>query len=186
MQTAIRTSVSRVSTARISTPRRLNSVRVMSSFYELSAKDQSGKEVSMKKYEGKVVVITNVACYCGYTSGNYKELQSLYAKYKDQGLEVVAFPCNQFGAQEPGSAAEIKDFTEKKFGVEFDIYDKIDVNGPKTHPVYKFLKAQTGCDGDVNWNFAAKFIIDKQGNVVQRNGDNPMKSEPLLKTLLAA
>lgn len=155
-------------------------------FHQLSAKTLDGKDVSFDKFKDKVVLVTNVACFCGYTSGNYKELVDLHSKYNSQGLEIVAFPCNQFGAQEPGSPAEIQKFVTDK-GVKFNMMEKIDVNGPKTHPVYQYLKgACSNCSGDVRWNFAAKFIIDKKGNVVERNGDNPLASEAKIKQLLAA
>lgn len=108
----------------------------------------------------------------------------MHNKYHDKGLEIVAFPCNQFGRQEPGTNAEIKAFAGK-FGAGFLMMDKIDVNGDQTSPVFQFLKgACASCAGDVKWNFAAKFIVDKSGNVVERNGDNPAKSEAQIQSLL--
>lgn len=131
------------------------------------------------KYAGKVVLVTNVASACGYTRSNYTELAALKDKYP--ALELVACPCNQFGRQENGSAAEICKFTADK---KFDglVTEKLDVNGPTTHPLWKFLKAEK--PGDVGWNFGAKFIIDKTGKVVDRNGDSPAASEAKIKALL--
>ena len=128
------------------------------------------------------MLITNVASACGYTRGNYAELVELHKKYAQSGLEILAFPCNQFGAQEPGSADQICAFAKDK-GAEFRMMEKVNVNGPQTHPVWKLLKDTAG-GGDVKWNFGAKFIIDKEGKIVQRNGDSPKASEPTLKTLL--
>lgn len=158
----------------------------MASFYDMSAKDLEGNTVNFGDFKGKVCIVTNVACNCGYTNSNYKELVALHNKYRDQGLEVLAFPCNQFGAQEPGSPAQIKDFVSK-YGVSFKMMEKVDVNGPKTHPVWAYLKSACDtCGGDVTWNFKAKFIVDKNGNVVQRNGNPPAASETLIQQLLAA
>eukprot|EP00878_Enallax_costatus_P003376 GHUV01003585.1.p1 GENE.GHUV01003585.1~~GHUV01003585.1.p1 ORF type:complete len:193 (+),score=40.64 GHUV01003585.1:133-711(+) len=165
-----------------------SSTRVMAStFHTFSAKTLDGKDVSFDQYKGKVVLVTNVACYCGLTNGNYKELVQLHDKYHDKGLEIMAWPCNQFGAQEPGAPDQIKQFVQQKFGANFTFMEKVDVNGPTTHPVWKYLKsACSTCDGDVPWNFKAKFIIDKEGNVVERNGDNPLASEGKIQQLLAA
>ncbi|KIZ00964.1 hypothetical protein MNEG_6998 [Monoraphidium neglectum] len=164
-------------------------VRVMAStgFYGLSAKTLEGEAFSFDSFKGKVVVITNVACACGLTNSNYTQLVQLYDKYKDQGLEVVAFPCNQFGRQESGSPDQIRKFVDTKYGVKFQMMEKVDVNGPSTHPVWQYLKgACAGCDGDVDWNFRAKFIVDKNGNVVARSAADPAAIEPKIKELLAA
>ncbi|CAN7007894.1 unnamed protein product [Brassica rapa subsp. trilocularis] len=140
-----------------------------SSIYHISVKDIEGNNVSLSKFTGKVLLIVNVASKCGLTQGNYKELNILYAKYKTKGLEILAFPCNQFGGQEPGSNKEIKDNICTTFKGEFPIFDKIEVNGENASPLYKFLKEQKGgLFGDsIKWNFA-KFLVDKQGNVVDR------------------
>ncbi|CAN6808161.1 unnamed protein product [Brassica oleracea] len=132
-------------------------------------KDIEGNNVSLSKFTGKVLLIVNVASKCGLTQGNYKELNILYAKYKTKGLEILAFPCNQFGGQEPGSNKEIKENICTMFKGEFPIFDKIEVNGENASPLYKFLKEQKGgLFGDsIKWNFA-KFLVDKQGNVVDR------------------
>ncbi|KAI8464956.1 MAG: glutathione peroxidase [Monoraphidium minutum] len=164
-------------------------VRPMASagFYGLAAKTLEGEAYPFDKFKGKVVVITNVACACGLTNSNYKELVALHDKYSSQGLEIVAFPCNQFGRQESGSPEQIRSFVKDKYGVKFTMMEKVDVNGPSTHPVWSYLKgACTDCSGDVDWNFRAKFIIDKNGNVVARTGENPSAIEGQIKELLAA
>ncbi|KAK9077814.1 hypothetical protein SSX86_006152 [Deinandra increscens subsp. villosa] len=131
--------------------------------------DIDRKEVPLSKFKGKVLLVVNVASQCGLTSSNYPELSQLYNKYKDQGLEILAFPCNQFGFQEPGSNDQIKQFACTRFKAEFPIFDKVDVNGPFTAPVYQFLKSSSGGFlGDlVKWNFE-KFLVDKNGKVVER------------------
>eukprot|EP01024_Parvocaulis_polyphysoides_P028774 TRINITY_DN25980_c0_g1_i1.p1 TRINITY_DN25980_c0_g1~~TRINITY_DN25980_c0_g1_i1.p1 ORF type:complete len:194 (-),score=15.07 TRINITY_DN25980_c0_g1_i1:165-746(-) len=171
---------------RIKRQQRLCITRMSAGFYDLQAKDINGDVVKFDDFKGKVLLITNVACKCGYTRGNYQELSKLHDKYKDQGFEVVAFPCNQFGGQEPGSNEQIKDFVENKFDVQFKMMDKIDVNGPNTSPVWKYIKgACETCAGDVRWNFAAKFLVDKNGNVVERNSNNPMQSEAKIAEMLS-
>lgn len=119
------------------------------------------------------------------TRTNYRELTALHEKYNDQGLEIVAFPCNQFGGQEPGTNAEIKKFAQGNFNAQFLMMDKIDVNGPNTDPVWQYLKgACASCDGDVRWNFAAKFLVDKAGTVLERGGDSPAAYESKIAELL--
>ncbi|KAH9760296.1 putative glutathione peroxidase 7 [Citrus sinensis] len=131
--------------------------------------DIDGKDVPLSKFKGKVLLIVNVASRCGLTPSNYSELSHLYEKYKTQGFEILAFPCNQFGGQEPGSNPEIKEFACTRFKAEFPIFDKVDVNGPNTAPVYQFLKSSAGGFlGDlVKWNFE-KFLVDKNGKVIER------------------
>ncbi|XP_030753789.1 probable phospholipid hydroperoxide glutathione peroxidase [Sitophilus oryzae] len=139
------------------------------SIYDFTAKDITGKEVSLDKYKGHVCVIVNVASRCGHTSSNYKEFVQLYDKYSDsKGLKILAFPCNQFGRQEPGDNDKICEFAKKK-DVKFDMFEKIEVNGDNAHPLWKYLKMQKeGPKGeDIDWNFT-KFLIDKQGQVVER------------------
>ncbi|KAB1207790.1 putative glutathione peroxidase 7, chloroplastic [Morella rubra] len=135
----------------------------------LLMQDIDGKDVSLGKFKGKVLLIVNVASKCGLTSSNYSELSHIYEKYKTQGFEILAFPCNQFGGQEPGSNPEIKQFACTRFKAEFPIFDKVDVNGPDTAPVYQFLKSNAGGFlGDlVKWNFE-KFLVDKNGKVAER------------------
>jgi len=137
--------------------------------YDFAAKTLDGEERSLREYAGKALLIVNVASQCGLTP-HYAGLQELYQSYGGRGLVVLGFPCNQFGAQEPGSEGEIKKFCETRFGVTFPMFAKIDVNGPGRHPLYAFLTAQpTQPDGpgDIQWNFA-KFLIDRSGNVAAR------------------
>lgn len=160
----------------------------MSEFYNLSSKDKDGEEYKFSSLKGKVVLIVNVASKCGYTH-QYGELQSLYKNYKDQGFVVLAFPCNQFGRQEPGSPEQISKFCQKTYGVTFPLMDKIDVNGIKTHPVYSYLKnAKVGTLGfkGIKWNFE-KFLVDKNGNVVERfpSLTEPFSIRPTIEKLLA-
>ncbi|KAF9273451.1 Glutathione peroxidase 2 [Mortierella alpina] len=138
-------------------------------FFDLKAKDKRHQEVSMADFENKVILVVNVASKCGFTP-QYKELEQLYKDYKDQGLVVIGFPCNQFGGQEPGSDQEIESFCQVNFGVTFPLMAKIDVNGAQEDPVYSFLKSQkAGFLGltRIKWNFE-KFLIDRNGKVVQR------------------
>src|SRR5271165_3974742 len=136
--------------------------------YDLTAKLSDGRNKKLSDYKGKVLLIVNTASKCGFTP-QYEGLQSLYAKYKDQGFEVLGFPCDQFGHQEPGSDDEIKSFCQVNYGVSFPLFSKIEVNGDGAHPLYKFLKSEKGgLLGDaIKWNFT-KFLVDKQGNVVER------------------
>uniref|UniRef100_A0A7N0VIJ8 Glutathione peroxidase n=1 Tax=Kalanchoe fedtschenkoi TaxID=63787 RepID=A0A7N0VIJ8_KALFE len=155
--------------------------------YDFTVKDIDGNEVSLSKYKGKVLLVVNVASKCGLTSSNYTELSKLYDKFKDQGFEILAFPCNQFGGQEPGSNSEIKQFACTRFKAEFPIFDKVDVNGPNTAPVYKFLKSSAGgLLGDViKWNFE-KFLLDKNGKVYKRYPPttSPLQLEKDIQKLL--
>ncbi|XP_015972261.1 phospholipid hydroperoxide glutathione peroxidase, chloroplastic [Arachis duranensis] len=157
--------------------------------YDFTVKDIDKKDVPLSKFKGKVLLIVNVASRCGLTSSNYSELARLYEKYKNKGLEVLAFPCNQFGMQEPGSNQEIKQFACTRFKAEFPIFDKVDVNGPFTAPVYQFLKSNAGGFlGDlIKWNFE-KFLVDKNGKVVERYPPttSPFQIEKDIQRLLAA
>jgi glutathione peroxidase len=137
--------------------------------HDFKAKTIDGKEQSLGDYSGKVLLVVNVASQCGLTP-HYAGLQELYENFRDRGLEVLGFPCNQFGSQEPGSEAEIKKFCETRYGVDFPMFAKIDVNGPSRHPLYEFLtKESTKPDGpgDIQWNFA-KFLVDRSGRVTAR------------------
>ena len=135
--------------------------------YSIPLKDIDGKDTSLKAYVGKVVLAVNVASRCGNTP-QYAGLQSLYEKLKDKGLVVVGFPCNDFGAQEPGSNAEVKEFCEKKYNVTFPMMDKLHVKGPEQHPLYKELSGPgSPFPGDVKWNFG-KFLIGRDGKVLAR------------------
>lgn len=159
------------------------------SIYDFTVKDIDKKDVPLSKFKGKVLLIVNVASRCGLTSSNYTELSHLYENFKDKGLEILAFPCNQFGMQEPGSNEEIKKFACTRFKAEFPIFDKVDVNGPFTAPVYQFLKSSSGgFFGDlVKWNFE-KFLVDKNGKVVERYPPttSPFQIEKDIQKLLAA
>ena len=139
------------------------------SIYDIEVKDINGKVVSMSKYKNKVMLIVNVASKCGFTN-QYEGLEELHKKYSNKGLAVLGFPCNQFLSQEPGTEEQIKEFCSLTYGVEFDMFSKIDVNGENTHPLYKFLKESSkGILGSesIKWNFT-KFLVDKNGNVVKR------------------
>ena len=145
----------------------VSAVAADSPIYSVPLKDIDGKDTSLKAYEGKVVLAVNVASQCGNTP-QYTKLQSLYEKFKEQGLVVVGFPCNDFGAQEPGSNAEVKDFCAKEYHVTFPMMDKIHVKGPQQHPLYKELSGPNSpFAGDVKWNFG-KFLIDRDGKVAAR------------------
>ena len=136
--------------------------------YSFTVKDINGKDVSLADYKGKTILIVNVASKCGFTP-QYKGLEELYVKFKDKGLVILGFPCNQFGKQEPGNSEEIKSFCQLNYGVSFPMFEKIDVNGDNAHPLYKYLvKAAPGMITDgIKWNFT-KFLIDKDGKVVDR------------------
>ena len=162
------------------------------SVYDFKVKNDAGKEVSLAQYKGKVLLIVNTATRCGFTT-QYKELETLYQKYQAEGLEILDFPCNQFGEQAPGSIQEIHSFCTANFDIQFPQFDKIEVNGANEHPLYTFLKAQKGFGGfdtsnqqgkfmdemmrkqdadydkksDIKWNFT-KFLISRDGRVLKR------------------
>lgn len=153
------------------------------SIYEFSAKDLNGEVVSLEKYKGHVCIIVNVASQCGYTKNNYAELVELYDQYAEsKGLRILAFPCNQFANEEPGDSAQICQFVRSK-SVNFDVFEKINVNGNDAHPLWNYLKyKQGGTLGDfIKWNFT-KFIIDKNGQPVERHGPNTNPKD-LVKSL---
>ena len=138
-----------------------------SKLYSVPVKDIDGKETSLKPYAGKAMLIVNVASKCGNTP-QYKALEELYRKYKDQGLVVLGFPANDFGAQEPGTDAEIKQFCTLKYDVTFPMFDKIHVKGPEQHPLYAQLTGPGApFPGDVKWNFG-KFLVGRDGHIVAR------------------
>jgi glutathione peroxidase len=183
----------------------------MQSIYGFEAKDIDGKLVKLDSYAGKVLLIVNVASKCGFTP-QYRGLEALYRKHREQGLVILGFPCDQFGNQEPGTEAEIKEFCSTQYEVSFPIFSKVDVNGPNAHPLYRFLRAEQkgsfsrdlpgvgqlydhleksrpdllGNDA-VRWNFT-KFLIDRQGRVQQRfeSVHTPEAIEPAVVKLLAA
>jgi glutathione peroxidase len=157
------------------------------SVYEFSAQlltdAPNGHAVSLAKFRGEVLLIVNTASKCGFTP-QYAGLEEIYRAYKDRGFKVLGFPCNQFGAQEPGSGAEISDFCQKNYGITFPIFAKIDVNGPQAHPLYRFLKrSKPGIFGigRIPWNFT-KFLVDRKGRVVGRFGSST-KPEKLASTI---
>lgn len=130
-------------------------------------KDINGKDTSLKAYHGKVLLIVNVASKCGYTP-QYKSLEATYRKYKDQGLAVLGFPCNQFGGQEPGTNEEIKTFCSSKYDVTFPLFDKLNVKGAEQHPLYAALSGKDSpFPGDVKWNFG-KFLVGRDGKILKR------------------
>ena len=137
--------------------------------YAFTAPRLNGQEQSLADYDGKVMLIVNTASKCGFTP-QYEGLEKVYQQYKDKGLVVLGFPCNQFGAQEPGGKEEIQEFCQLNYGVSFPMFDKIDVNGSNTHPLYEYLKKQaTGVLGSesIKWNFT-KFLVNRDGKVVDR------------------
>jgi glutathione peroxidase len=160
--------------------------------YDFSALAVDGHEVPLAQYNGKVLVIVNTASKCGFTP-QYAGLEALYKEYKDRGVAVLGFPCNQFGAQEPGTEAEIAQFCELNYGVTFPIFAKIDVNGANAHPLFKFLKnGKSGLLGAIGldaikWNFT-KFLVDRSGNVVGRYAPSatPASLAPEIDKLLPA
>jgi glutathione peroxidase len=140
----------------------------MSTVFDFSAKLNNGEEQPLNAYRGKVLLVVNTASKCGFTP-QYKGLEELYRRYHDQGLEILGFPCDQFGHQEPGSDAEILGFCELKYSVTFPLFAKIEVNGDRAHPLYKHLKSEAGgvlTDG-IKWNFT-KFLIGRDGSVLSR------------------
>ncbi|HTP78526.1 MAG TPA: glutathione peroxidase [Rhizomicrobium sp.] len=141
----------------------------MASIYDFTATTLQGKAVSLADYKGKALLIVNTASKCGFTP-QYAGLEKLYEKLRDKGLTILGFPCNQFGQQEPGTNDEIGAFCQLNYGVSFPMFDKVDVNGPRAHPLFDYLKSeQPGVLGtkNIKWNFT-KFLVDKTGNVVER------------------
>ena len=150
------------------------------SVLDFTVKDIDGKEVPLAKFQGKVLLIVNTASQCGYTP-QYKELQEIYQKYKDQGFEVLAFPANEFGAQEPGSDEQIKQFCSTRYKVSFPLFSKIVVKGKGIHPLYEYLTSEATDPkfaGPIPWNFA-KFLVNRKGEVIARfePGVKPDSSE---------
>jgi glutathione peroxidase len=156
------------------------------SIYDYTIQDAKGKAISLKDFQGKPLLIVNTASQCGFTP-QYKELQELYERYHAQGLEILAFPCNQFGQQEPGSNEEIQQFCQLNYGVSFPVFAKIEVNGENAHPLYKYLRAEKGglLGDSIKWNFT-KFLVDPDGQVIERFAPNisPEKIAPRIETLV--
>lgn len=140
------------------------------SVYDFTVRDQEGHDISLKQYEGKVLLIVNTATKCGFTP-QYEALESLYEKYRDQGFVVLDFPCNQFFRQAPGSDQEINEFCSLNYNTQFPRFKKIEVNGDNADPLYKYLKSQNEKNKEIRikWNFT-KFLVGKDGNVIARFG----------------
>ncbi|GGA06261.1 glutathione peroxidase [Dyella caseinilytica] len=152
----------------------------MTTVYDFNARDIDGQDQSLSTWRGKTMLVVNVASKCGFTP-QYKGLEELWRKHRDQGLVVLGFPCDQFGHQEPGDEAEIKNFCSTSYDVTFPLFAKVDVNGDSAHPLYQWMKKQAkGLLGSesIKWNFT-KFLIDAEGNVVKRYApnDTPEKIE---------
>ncbi|KAK3016239.1 hypothetical protein RJ639_006478, partial [Escallonia herrerae] len=141
------------------------------SIHEFTVKDYKNQDVDLSIYRGKVLLVVNVASKCGFTNSNYTQLTELYNKYKHKDFEILAFPCNQFLKQEPGTDQEAHEFACTRYKAEYPIFKKIRCNGPDAAPVYKFLKASKGgyFGPSIKWNFT-KFLVDKEGQVIRRYG----------------
>ena len=160
--------------------------RAADSIYDIPLKDIDGKDATLKPYAGKVMLVVNVASHCGFTP-QYTALEAIYQKYSAQGLVVCGFPCNQFGAQEPGTDAEIKQFCTSKYDVTFPMFDKLEVNGANRHPLYVALAgADSPFPGNIKWNFT-KFLIGRDGKILDRF-DSKVKpdSDEVTKAIEAA
>ena len=154
-----------------------------SNLYDISVQTINGEKQQISAYKGKVLLVVNVASKCGFTN-QYEGLEKVYRQYKDKGVEVLGFPCNQFGSQEPGSEEDIKKFCQLTYDVSFPMFAKVDVNGDQAHPLFQHLKKQApGILGteNIKWNFT-KFLIDKEGNVVKRYAPQD-KPEAIAKDL---
>ena len=154
--------------------------------YDFRVRDIKGEEVSLKEFEGKVLLIVNTATGCGFTP-QYEGLEKLYKEYKNEGVEILDFPCNQFGNQAPGTNEEIVSFCSLKYDVSFKQFSKIEVNGENEEPLYTYLKSQKGgiFGKNIKWNFT-KFLVDQNGNAIKRYGSTvtPEKIEKDIKILL--
>ena len=151
------------------------------SVHDVSINTLAGEPASLADHAGKTLLLVNVASKCGLTP-QYTALEELHERYADRGFEVLGFPCNQFGGQEPGSAEEIQRFCSMSYGVTFPLFEKIDVNGPKRHPLYNELTETAdaeGHDGDIRWNFE-KFLVDPDGNVVARYSPVTKPDDPAI------
>jgi len=155
-----------------------------SKFYTFVVKDAKNQDVKLSDYKDKIVLVVNVASKCGYTY-QYEGLEELYRKYKDKNFVVIGFPSNEFLGQEPGSNEEIQKFCKLKYGVEFPVFAKIEVNSDNADPLYKWLKSQKGFEGRITWNFN-KFLINRKGEIVKRFGssDKPKDIEPDIAKLV--
>lgn len=155
------------------------------SIHDIAVKDIDGKDTTLGAYKGKVLLIVNVASQCGYTP-QYQGLETIYEKYKDKGFTVLGFPCNQFGQQEPGTNEEIKQFCSSKYNVKFPMFDKIDVNGPKRHPLYAALAGdKSPYPGNIKWNFN-KFLISRDGKIIKRFDSKSAPESPEVTAAIEA
>ena len=161
------------------------SVGAADSIYSITLKDIDGKATSLKPYQGKVMLIVNVASKCGYTP-QYTGLEALHQKYEKQGLTVLGFPCNQFGGQEPGTNEEIKQFCTSKYNVTFPMFDKLDVNGATRHALYVMLAGKDSpVPGDIKWNFN-KFLVGRDGKIIKRFDSKVKPDAPELTEAIEA
>ncbi len=156
------------------------------SIYDFEANKLNGEKIKLDAFKGKTMVVVNTASKCGLTP-QYEGLESMYEKYKDQGLVILGFPCNQFGKQEKGDSDEIQEFCQVNYGVSFPMFEKIEVNGSNAHPIYKYLKSELGgfLGSKIKWNFT-KFVIDKNGKPVKRFAPTtaPEKMESYIEEIL--
>lgn len=153
----------------------------MTTLHDFQVKTIDGADKSLADYRGKALLVVNVASQCGLTP-QYSKLQALYAAHAAEGVEVLGFPCNQFMGQEPGTEGEIKTFCETSYGVTFPLFSKIEVNGPGAHPLYQWLESETG-GGEIQWNFE-KFVIDREGRVVERFSPKTAPDDPKILAAL--
>lgn len=160
-------------------------LKAISSFFDLSAKDIFGETLEFKKFKGEVTVVVNVASECGYTDSHYRGLVELWKRVENQGkkVNILAFPCNQFGQQEPGTHEEINEFAVEEYGVEFTMMEKVDVNGPFASIVYKYLKSEAG-PSQIQWNFATYYVISPDGTIDSYSNVDPMNLKGTVMGLL--
>jgi glutathione peroxidase len=144
--------------------------------YDFTLNDIDGKPVSLSQFRGKVLLLVNTASFCGNTP-QYTDLENMYEQYREKGFEILAFPANNFGQQEPGTNAEIKDFCHTKYSLSFPLFSKISVKGDDKHPLYRYLTEQSPFPGEVEWNFQ-KYLIDRSGKVVARYHHRTKPSAP--------
>lgn len=161
----------------------------MNNLHHFTVKDAQGQPLDLAQYKGKTLLVVNTASQCGFTP-QYQELETLYQSYKDRGLEILAFPCNQFGGQEPGTDQDIQQFCQLNYGVSFPVLAKVQVNGPDAEPVFEFLKNQARGllkTRAIKWNFT-KFLVNSQGEVVKRYAPRtkPLAIRQSIEELLAA
>jgi glutathione peroxidase len=158
----------------------------MTTIYDFNVEDAQGKSIALSRYKNKVLIIVNTASKCGFTP-QYKDLQALYEAWHDKGLEILAFPCNQFANQESGTNEEIQQFCQMNYGITFPVFAKVNVNGKNSHPLYEYLRSNTKdlLGGRIKWNFT-KFLIAKDGRIYKRfePNFNPEQIAPFIETLL--